>query len=66
MIRAKCIKDHWVTVGRKPIKDPDITVGKFYQVLEQKIISMGSDTMLSVKGDLGEEIVRPKHLFKIF
>jgi hypothetical protein len=66
MSRAKCLKDHWVTVCGKPVKDPDITLGKFYPVIEQKVISMGADTMMSVKGDMGEEVVRPKHLFKLF
>ena len=61
-IRAKCIKSRWNDAG----KDPELTQGKFYRVTNENVPIMNDDSALSVVGDHGEEITRPKHLFKIF
>jgi hypothetical protein len=61
MVRAKCKIDTWNEHG----KDPDLTHGRYYRVGDPNVIVMGHDSMMTVVGDNGEEVTRPKHLFQI-
>jgi hypothetical protein len=61
-LRAKCVKNKWNEAG----KDPELTRGKFYKVTNANVPIMNDDSAMSLIGDNGEEITRPKYLFKIF
>ena len=66
--RARCKDANWVPtmgLGRR-LKDPDLTTGKFYDVIDDNIPVMGMDSRCKVIGDNGEEITRPKHIFTFF
>jgi len=58
--RLYCVKD----VNQEDLKDPDITKGKFYNLLDKNVPVMGQEDMYSFVGDNKVEIQRPKHLFK--
>lgn len=57
--RIKCIMDHW----KDGLKDPDLTKGKFYTILDSNVQVIGHESMYSLVGDNKEQIERPKHLF---
>lgn len=59
-MRVRCINDHW----NKNLKDPDLTQGKFYDVLDKNVLIMNQDTHYSILGDNGEQIDRPKSIFE--
>lgn len=61
-IRIQCLKDVW----KEGLKDPDLTKGKFYTLLDKDVLFMGGESMYSFVGDNRVEIQRPKHLFKCF
>lgn len=61
-IRAKCVCNKWNEHGR----DPELTKGKFYKVTDTNVFIMNADSALSLVGDHGDEITRPKHLFKLY
>ena len=59
-MRAKCLVD-----TKEGIKDPEITAGRFYNVLETDVMVMGeSDIRISIVGDKGIQIDRPGSWFK--
>jgi hypothetical protein len=66
MPRMKCLDSTWKFVNGKSIKDPELTKNKFYRLTERNVQVMTKESMVSLVGDSGEEITRPKHLFKIF
>lgn len=59
-MRLKCINAHW----KDGLKDPDLTHNKFYNLIQDNILVLNHEAMLSVFGDNGEEIVRPKYIFQ--
>ncbi len=62
MLRAKCIID-----TKDGIKDPDTTVGHFYNVIDKSVMVMGEpDERISIIGDKGFQIDRPSAWFKEF
>lgn len=56
--RVKCIMDH-----KEGLKDPDLTKGKFYTILDPNVSVIGHESMYSLVGDNGEQVERPKYLF---
>lgn len=62
MPRCKCINNF----NQDGIKDPEITVGMFYNVFG-KLSVMGSDvSFITLIGNSGQEIERPSSWFRIF
>jgi hypothetical protein len=62
MIRARCKTANW----NEGMKDPSLTTGKFYPVLQKIQIMNNDDPWITVVGDDGIEITRPKGIFAIF
>lgn len=60
-MRAQCMTSVWNEHG----KDPELTKGKFYKVIEKNVITMGNESMVGLIGDSGEQIDRPKHIFRL-
>lgn len=63
MIRLKCVDDHWIK-DSPSVKDPEITRGRFYNLLNENVMIIGEEPRYSLIGDQGMEIERPKHLFR--
>jgi hypothetical protein len=61
-IRIKCISYVW----KEGLKDPDLTTGKFYDLLDGSVFVMGEEAMYSFVGDNKVEIQRPKYIFQVF
>ena len=59
-IRIKCLNDTW----KEGLKDPDLTKGKFYNLLDKDVPVMNGESLLSFIGDNRVEVQRPKYLFK--
>jgi hypothetical protein len=59
-MRLKCINSHW----KEGLKDPDLTIHKFYDSINDNILILNGETMLSLLGDNGEEVIRPKYIFQ--
>jgi len=60
--RIRCLNSVW----KENLKDPDLTTGKFYDLLDASVFVMGEETMFSFVGDNKVEIQRPKYLFQVF
>jgi len=67
-MRAKCKDAKWKPGDNKGtfLKDPELTEGKFYEVIEENVRIMNEDTHCTVVGDNLDEITRPKHIFTFF
>jgi hypothetical protein len=61
-VRIKCLNDTW----KKGLKDPDLTKGKFYTLLDKDVPVMNGESLYSFVGDNKTEIQRPKYLFKCY
>ena len=59
-MRLKCINAHW----RDGLKDPDLTHKRFYNSIDNNVLVLNHEAMVSVLGDNNEEIVRPKYIFQ--
>jgi hypothetical protein len=59
-MRLKCINDHW----KDNFKDPDLTHKKFYNSIDDNVLVLNHEAMVSILGDNKEEIVRPKYIFQ--
>jgi len=60
--RARCNSDTW----NEGVKDPELTTGKFYTVLDARVLVMNAETPeITVVGDSGVEVTRPKHVFHV-
>ena len=59
-MRLKCINDHW----KETLKDPDITKGSFYNSIDNNLLVLNHEAMVTVLGDNREEIARPKYIFQ--
>ena len=59
-MRIKCIN-----AFKEGLKDPDITEGKFYNVIDPNVFVMGQELMYSFVGDNDVEVSRPKQNFRI-
>ena len=58
-MRVKCVADHW----KDGLKDPDLTKGKFYTILDPNVLVIGHESMYSLVGDNREQVERPKYIF---
>jgi len=67
--RVKCVRivgRFWDGSPRRSLPDPQITVGKFYPLLDAHVRIMGNeDPHYSVLGDDGQEATRPACWFRI-
>ena len=61
-VRISCLTDTW----KDGMKDPDLTRGKFYTLLDNNVLVMGGESMFSFVGDSNVEVQRPKHIFKVY
>jgi len=61
-IRVKCINDRWNPNTSE--KDPELTKGKFYDVVNPNVPVYTGESRLSVVGDSGDEVERPKYCFR--
>ena len=59
-MRLKCINDHW----KEGLKDPDLTKGSFYNSIDNNLMVLNHEPMITVFGDNREEIARPKYIFQ--
>lgn len=63
-MRAKCLT---VGVAEDKSKDHEVVVGGFYAVIEANVKSIASpEPFISIIGNSGEEVQRPRKNFKIF
>lgn len=62
-MRAKCLNVH---KADDKSKDNEVTAGKFYTVVNETIQSMGNEEYVSIIGNSGVEVERPKRNFQIF
>lgn len=63
-MRAKCLN---VEQATDKSKDPEVTAGMFYTVVQSSIQSIASpEPFISIVGNSGEEVQRPKRNFQIF
>jgi len=60
MARAECFNENW----RKTGKDPELTNGKIYEIVNY--VENIYDPCITIIGDLGTEIERPKWAFCIY
>jgi len=58
-MRLKCVNDHW----KNDLKDPDLTKGRFYDSLDDNVLVIGQEALVSLVGDNKMEIERPKYIF---
>lgn len=60
MVKAKCKCDNKVD----GLQDPEVTKGRFYKVIDSSVLIHGNeDPHISIVGNSGVEVTRPKHLF---
>ncbi len=63
-MRAKCLK---VEKADDKSKDAEVTEGQFYKVVEATVTSIATpEPFISIVGNSGEEVQRPKRNFQIF
>lgn len=62
-MRCKCVNPRNI----EGLKDPELTLNKFYQIIDSNIQVSGADVhFVSFKGDSKTEVQRPSVNFKIF
>ena len=59
-MRLKCINDHY----RDGLKDPDITKGSFYDSINDNLLVLNHEPMVTLIGDNRIEVERPKFIFQ--
>lgn len=58
-MRLKCVNDHW----KEGLKDPDLTKGRFYDSIDNNLMVLNHEPMVTIFGDNREEVARPKWIF---
>lgn len=61
-MRAKCLR---IEDEHNGAKEFEVTVGRFYKVVDTNITSMSNEPYISVIGNFGVEVQRPQRNFKI-
>ena len=59
-MRLKCINANW----KEGLKDPDLTKGSFYDSIDDNLMVLNHEPMVTVFGDNREEVARPKWIFQ--